>query len=821
MENNDLRHNDNGIRKIVKLIGDCPSGGGFLSREERRICGLIDECCYEISNEDASYSTLKELVNVLREYFDSEYCAIGKVDGEFMEDCVVSWVTAQKVNKNRIQERNLKNVKRVRLDNHNCCVSKGLESMDIITVFDNVDEIKNAENYSAYEMVLGDVSNTTIVAIRNKDKLNKGFVQLINSKRKIVFEDIKPFYDSLLRLVLLIHQSDGLKDAKLFKKDADFLSEAQKKIDNVDSLLKDIMEYLSKEFSAGVVSYRIPLLVGTEGEPLFYLRECYLREEISRFYSREDYFRDRLIKNAEQIGGYKKLICKEIAPVIIDKAKDTEYYSRIADDQILFREDTLIIPILRDYYEKDECFNPLKNTRNFCGMETTCSFRFAKYFGIFKLRILKSHSAENEDVSEWLSEETKKRLSNLAKHISILLNAIVEKNENKSLETFQKALKGTLFTKIKQFDEQCSIIIKRSIHTKHCVIYRYENNRLSFSACSDSNSEVFNNFSAIIEKCCGFSGDLVKTLFAKKEPVYYVSKEEGACSSIMLVPMIRKDNSKLGVVLLAEKEGKQKSNLSKTFWEHDKKHIEFIVDVLTRIEESDSERLTFLSQLSHELLRPVTEMVYRNGYHVSTATRDSQAYSKGKLISELQRNIDMCMMFKYIIDDVEYIYSLSKGEVQYNFEMVDFKGVILAAIKFFEEEASATKQLKIKTYLKNLPEYLYIDKLRMTQVIINLLKNAIQYSFPNEEISISYEYNEERGCHEIDFRDRGIPVNQKEKDDIFGLFFRSKQAVEKRPNGTGIGLYLVKQIMKAHGGDCYVKEYSFPTIFTIQIPNRK
>ena len=53
------------------------------------------------------------------------------------------------------------------------------------------------------------------------------------------------------------------------------------------------------------------------------------------------------------------------------------------------------------------------------------------------------------------------------------------------------------------------------------------------------------------------------------------------------------------------------------------------------------------------------------------------------------------------------------------------------------------------------------------------------------------------------------------------MFFRSKQAVEKRPNGTGIGLYLVKQIMKAHGGDCFVKELSFPTTITIQIPNKK
>jgi two-component system sensor histidine kinase VicK len=273
-------------------------------------------------------------------------------------------------------------------------------------------------------------------------------------------------------------------------------------------------------------------------------------------------------------------------------------------------------------------------------------------------------------------------------------------------------------------------------------------------------------------------------------------------------------------VLLVGKDINNMDNLSKTFWEHDKKHIEFIVDVLTRIEESDSERLTFLSQLSHELRRPITEMVSRNEYVIKTATRNIDSYSKKQLIKEMQDNFNMCDNFKYIIEDVELIYSMSKGEVRYDFEMADLKKVIVDSIRLFEDEARVSKNIEIKTYLVKMPEKLYIDKSRMKQVAINLLKNAIQYSLPQEKISISYEYDEKEDCHEINFSNNGIPINPKEKEAIFEMFFRSKQAVEKRPSGTGIGLYLVKQIMKAHGGDCFVKEFSFPTTFTIQIPNQ-
>ncbi len=785
----------------------------------------VNECCLHIATKDLDDETfkseLKVVADIFREYFKSQYCALGEVDGEYVEDTVVSIDSSFKEIESKGQEKYLKRVKRARLDNPKCGVSKSLSSSDIITRIEE-NEIQTTAHFNFYKQILGEARNTTVIPIRDDNGTSRGYIQFINSKGRIEFDDIRPFYDSLLSLILIIHRWGISRDANLFKKDFDFFLSAQDTIHDVDKLLHRIMEYLSREFNAGIISFRVPLLVGFERTPLFYLRDCYIRKEVAKYYNKEDYFKERLVRSVEQMGGYDKLKCHNNDSVIIDKAKDCFYYDRIENETLRLHEDTLIIPILRDYSGKTECLNPLKNDLDCCESGDECTFRFAKYFGVFRLRLFRQTDTtmDPEEPSELLPTDIRERLSYLAKHISILMNSIVDKNENESLETFQKSLKGTSFTQIKDFDKQCSAIVKSAINAKACAIYRYFNSKL---ALSESTAPLDQETAAFLESTfASFERfeESTRSLSSKSEPFYFLENSSSGHPSIMIVPMIRKDKSKLGYMVLWKNENNPKGDISNTFWEHDKKHIELIVDVLTRIEESDSERLTFLAQLSHELLRPITEMVSRNDYYISSVERDPKSYGKTSLINEMKSTVRLCMTFKYIIDDVAYIYSLSKGDAQYNFEMADLKRVILDSVGLFEDEARYSKNIIFKTYLGRMPDKLRIDKSRMMQVIINLLRNAIRYSNSFEEIRIAYNFNEKKNCHEIDISDNGIPVKSGEQHNIFGLFYRSKNAIEKVPNGSGIGLYLVKQIMKAHNGDCYVKNTHFPTIFTIQIPTQ-
>lgn len=279
--------------------------------------------------------------------------------------------------------------------------------------------------------------------------------------------------------------------------------------------------------------------------------------------------------------------------------------------------------------------------------------------------------------------------------------------------------------------------------------------------------------------------------------------------------MISKNSTVLGVIVLVGKSS-QSSFISPIYWEPDKNHIEFIVDVLTRITEADTERLTFLSHLSHELLSPVTMLVYDNDNIITTAERNKDVFTKDRLISQLKDNLDKNMLFKYIVEDIEYIYSLTKGYMDYNIVKQDNpQQILIDIVRLFEAEAHAEKGVSIILNISNMPP-LFFDRPRMKQVFINLLKNAIRYSNPNSTIEVYYKCD--NYYHEIKFANTGIGIREEEKDLIFELFYRGIDAKHKIPRGTGFGLYLTREIMRAHNGDCIIRKLHSPTEISIILP---
>ncbi len=135
------------------------------------------------------------------------------------------------------------------------------------------------------------------------------------------------------------------------------------------------------------------------------------------------------------------------------------------------------------------------------------------------------------------------------------------------------------------------------------------------------------------------------------------------------------------------------------------------------------------------------------------------------------------------------------------------------------EKDANYKGLSIQTNISDMPP-LYFDKERMKQVFINLLKNAIRYSMPSTEHNkIDIFYKLENNVHEIRFVNYGIGVKEEEKETIFELFHRGEAAKKKYTRGTGMGLYIVRDIMRAHGGDCHVRRLHNPTEFVITLPN--
>lgn len=816
------------------------------------ILNHIINCANSALTDDSSFKVaMYAFANGLRTIFCSEYCAIGKVVDGIAEDCIIALDKSNEEAISKLQEEYLKSVSSAHINQDDCVVCRALKSQESIYYENN---IESASNFNIYKKILKSqiVNNTIVIPIRESKYKelgylqNFGYIQFINCETNITSEDISPFMDAFLGLIQIIiknqsnlrelkRQENRLKDASTFQ------TIIQEKNSNIEDLLEGIMEYLSKEFNAAIISFRIPVLNGYDREPLFYTRSCFIHESIDNqkvLEIKKLYYNDWLLKNDKQIGGFDDFKC-------INRGKILESLSQtnFSKFDLDLDDKTLIMPIFRDF--GDKCINTKRNSSDFClkNENSNCLDRFKNLYGIFRLRISNTDLSNNQIDYTTDFDETKERLSYLSEQITLRLNSIVDKYENDSLQTFQKLLKNSSFVKIKDFDERCVEIIRDSVHAEICSIYRYDDQTESLNLSATTASlikfdETIKDSSEVINKCSIPKTDLNNVLIRvhKKRKTKYLfninsslrhqakfieisENQQQDCISALIIPMLKKDSTCNGVVLLMGKDTKNTS-ISTAFWEQDIAHIEFIVNILTRIAESDTERLTFLSQLAHELLSPITKLVNDNQLLINKLRLNIEKLTPNKTIKFLRHNIDRNMLFKYIICDAEFIYSSSRKSIEYDIKKQNNpRQHILDVVRLFEEEANYNN-LSIRTNISEMPALCY-DKDRIMQVLINLLKNAIRYSNKNSIINIYYKYNTLKSLHEIKIANYGIGIKDEEKEAIFNLFYRGKDVTNRFIRGSGLGLYIVRDIMRAHGGDCYVISLSNPTEFVITIPKQQ
>lgn len=823
------------------------------SKQHLIISNCIIACANQTigNNRYAFDYSMQRLATELRNIFKSEYCAIGTFDGIIAKDRVIDF-NFDELSKSNERILYLEEIQSAHISNKDCMVYIALKDFKSKILSYQGDGInKKSDHLNCYKGILksGDVINTTIIPIR-ESRNNYGYIQFINSDRPIKYKEFAPFMKAFIGLCQLIINRDQNEQERVKKqielikaenraKDTAFYSDIQAKKENINELLDAIMKYFSQEFNAAVISFRIPIINDNSGYSLFYLRCCYIHPNVNdRKGLINHYYLKRMTRNNSELGGYSALRCKYIhednKEIISCATGDTDYYK---EHDLNLYEDTFIMPIFRDN-DQTEC-NCLKK-ESCCGISEICIEKIKDYYGIFRLRISKVRLDDKSLEHHYDDTDVKTRLSYLSNQIALLFNTIVDKQETKSLEEFQNELKNSSFVKIQEFDNRCVNIIKNSVGALVCSIYRYDpsakqlmisattTETIHFNETGDNLDVKKNSNKCIIP--IPSNRNILAQAFQNKRPIYiydirdprihqssFIENSTGSNNSAMAVPLISKEKKCLGVVLLL---GKNNPNrfISTSYWEHDIGHIEFIVNTLTRISESDNERLTFLSQLSHELLSPISELVYDNDLLITLAKRDPNCLTKQQLISTIQDNIDKCMLLKYIISDTEFRYASSGRNMDYNIVKQERpQGILLDAIRLLEKEAHG-KGLTIKTRISNMPP-IFFDEGRMMQVFINLLTNAIRYSNDFTSIDVFYKLN--NGFHEIVFANDGIGVQEEEKDAIFELFFRGENAKIKSDRGSGIGLYLVRDIMRAHGGDCFVRGLKDPTEFVITIPNKQ
>ena len=233
---------------------------------------------------------------------------------------------------------------------------------------------------------------------------------------------------------------------------------------------------------------------------------------------------------------------------------------------------------------------------------------------------------------------------------------------------------------------------------------------------------------------------------------------------------------------------------------------------LTRFREQEELQKTFISVVSHELKTPVSII---KGY-AGTLKRQDANWPREVTDEYLQVIEDEADRLTVLIDDLLEASRLQSGT--FKLELTDDVSLPLmaqmTAKKFYKTEQT-------HRILLDFPDdfpLVYGDERRLNQVFNNLVSNAIKYSPNGEDIFIRGSATGDE-VH-VSVQDQGIGIPEHERHRIFQKFSRLDNALSRKTEGTGLGLYLTKAIIEAHGGKIWFNSAGegAGTTFTFSLP---
>ncbi|MBI2514802.1 PAS domain-containing protein [Candidatus Wolfebacteria bacterium] len=157
------------------------------------------------------------------------------------------------------------------------------------------------------------------------------------------------------------------------------------------------------------------------------------------------------------------------------------------------------------------------------------------------------------------------------------------------------------------------------------------------------------------------------------------------------------------------------------------------------------------------------------------------------------------------VNDLLDVSKIEEGQFGYQFEntnMVEFvEGVI-------GEARELAKQAGIEIYFQKSAEssiVISIDPAKLRIALINLLDNAVRYNVKNGQVIVALGRVKDEPYIEVAIRDTGVGIPPGEISRLFTKFFRAENAIKLAPEGSGLGLYIVKNIIRRHGGKIWVE----------------
>jgi PAS domain S-box-containing protein len=198
----------------------------------------------------------------------------------------------------------------------------------------------------------------------------------------------------------------------------------------------------------------------------------------------------------------------------------------------------------------------------------------------------------------------------------------------------------------------------------------------------------------------------------------------------------------------------------------------------------------FINRASHELRTPLTTAILMADLLEGENTEQDRQQFIDILKQELKRQ-------RILLDDLLVAGRIESKRFQVHLSEVEIQPVIEEAVSSVRPQADA-RQLEIQVKAEDSLPMANTDRQALLQVLLNLLSNAIKFSTPNNAIEIHARRLEDALL--IAVKDHGMGIPAADLPYISGRFFRAQNATELEIPGTGIGLYIIKEILDVLGG---------------------
>lgn len=204
----------------------------------------------------------------------------------------------------------------------------------------------------------------------------------------------------------------------------------------------------------------------------------------------------------------------------------------------------------------------------------------------------------------------------------------------------------------------------------------------------------------------------------------------------------------------------------------------------------------FLLAITHELKSPLASIKL---YIQTMLKRDLSKEQQNQFLSNSLKDIER---LDVLVENVLIATKLEGVRPSFPKENVDLSELIQQVAHRLQINACTTQVIQLEIDPK---VYIYADKFAITNVVTNLIENAIKYSPEEGHIKVVLGEDTTAGTILFSVADQGVGIDNEEKKRIFNKFYRVGNESTRKTKGTGLGLYIVKTVLEKHGAQIKVK----------------